>query len=168
MGGRGRTSSAGSAYSSEKPVSKVGARVMYHAALHSGNLEKNSPEVKKNSKYEKIAQSKDYSFFENMKTSKEVEQVGFYFEKRIENVQAKIAKLGSIDKAFENQTLLKEYRALRDANIAVHEKLRTFRPTGSFNRIDPTLEHRQTTTTYENARKRREKNFEAWWNGSSK
>ena len=161
MGGRGGTSSASSAYSSEKPVSKVGARVMYHAALHSGNLEKNSPEVKKNSKYEKIAQSKDYSFFENMKTSKEV-------EKRIENVQAKIAKLGSIDKAFENQTLLKEYRALRDANIAVHEKLRTFKPTGSFNRIDPTLEHRQTTTTYENARKRREKNFEAWWNGSSK
>lgn len=34
--------------------------------------------------------------------------------------------------------------------------------------IDPTLGHRQTTTTYENARKRREKNFEAWWNGSSK
>lgn len=167
MGGRGGTSSAGSAYSSEKPVSKVGARVMYHAALHSGNLEKNSPEVKKNSKYEKIAQSKDYSFFEN-KQRREVEHVGYYFEKRIENVQAKIAKLGSIDKAFENQTLLKEYRALRDANIAVHEKLRTFKPTGSFNRIDPTLEHRQTTTTYENARKRREKNFEAWWNGSSK
>lgn len=116
----------------------------------------------------KVTQSKDYSFFENMKTSREVDQVGFYFEKRIENVQAKIAKLGSIDEAFENQTLLKEYRALRDANIAVHEKLRTFKPTGSFNRIDPTLEHRQTTTTYENARKRREKNFEAWWNGSSK
>lgn len=83
MGGRGGTSSASSAYSSEKPVSKVGARVMYHAALHSGNLEKNSPEVKKNSKYEKIAQSKDYSFFENMKTSKEVEQVGLYFEKEL-------------------------------------------------------------------------------------
>ena len=76
--------------------------------------------------------------------------------------------MGSIDEAFKNQTLLKEYRALREANIEVHEKLRTFKPTGSFNRIDPTLGYSRTTTTYENARKRREKNFEAWWNGSSK
>lgn len=62
MGGRGGTSSASSAYSSEKPVSKMGARIMYHAAKQSGNLEKNSPEVKKNSKYEKIAQSKVLAF----------------------------------------------------------------------------------------------------------
>lgn len=34
--------------------------------------------------------------------------------------------------------------------------------------IDPTLGYSRTTTTYENARKRIEKNFEAWWNGSSK
>lgn len=83
MGGRGGTSSASSAYGNGKPVSKIGARVMYHAAKQSGALEKNSPEVKKNSKYEKIAQSKDYSFFENMKTSREVDQVGFYFEKEL-------------------------------------------------------------------------------------
>lgn len=82
MGGRGGTSSASSAYRNGESVSKMGARVMYHAALHSGNLEKNSPEVKKNSKYEKIAQSKDYSFFEN-KQRREVEHVGYYFEKKL-------------------------------------------------------------------------------------
>lgn len=43
MGGRGGTSSASSAYSSEKPVSKMGARIMYHAAKQSGNLEKILP-----------------------------------------------------------------------------------------------------------------------------
>ena len=163
--GRGGTSSARSAYGNGEPVSKIGARVMYHAAKQSGALEKNSPEVKKNSKYEKIAQSKDYSFFENMKTSREVDQVGFYFEKRIENVQAKIAKLGSIDEAFENQNLLKEKRAITKAVLAAREAQKKFQKRQV---IDPTLEHRQTTTTYENARKRREKNFEAWWNGSSK
>lgn len=61
MGGRGGTSSAGSAYGNGEPVSKIGARVMYHAAKQSGALEEFS-RGKKNSKYEKIAQSKDYSF----------------------------------------------------------------------------------------------------------
>lgn len=34
--------------------------------------------------------------------------------------------------------------------------------------LDPTLQHRRTTTTYDRARSRRMKNFESWFYGGSK
>ena len=137
---------------------------MYHAAKQSGALEKNSPEVKKNSKYEKIAQSGDFSLID--KASKQgLRKMSDYYEARDENLKKKVAKLGSIDKAFENQNLLKEKRAITKAVLAAREAQKKFQKRQV---IDPTLGYSRTTTTYENARKRREKNFEAWWNGSSK
>jgi hypothetical protein len=164
MGGRGGTSSARSAYGNGEPVSKMGARFMYHASKQSGALERNNPDIKKNSNYEKIAQSGNFSLIDKA-SKQELRKMSDYYEARDENLKKKVAKLGSIDKAFENQNLLKEKRAITNAVLAAREAQKKFQKRQV---IDPTLGYSRTTTTYENARKRREKNFEAWWNGSSK
>ncbi len=84
MGGRGGTSSAGSAYGNGEPVSKMGARFMYHASKQSGALERNNPDIKKNSNYEKIAQSGDFSLIDKA-SKQELRKMSDYYEARDEN-----------------------------------------------------------------------------------
>lgn len=61
----------------------------------------------------------------------------------------------------KDQRLAHEKKRINNARTTISEKMKQFskRP----DPVDQTLQHRQTTTTYDRARKRRIKNFDAWF-----
>ena len=162
-GGRG----GGSGMSNEKPVSERVAKWYYNAAKKSDAL-RSSGTVKRDSKLEKIIKSENTDYFKSIKTEKEARRVSEYLTDRMGENERKLAKLGSPEAVFKNQRVAIEHRKLTSASVAMSDQMHKFskRP----EKGDPTLMHdlSHVTTTYERARKRRMKNFDAWFFGSGK
>jgi hypothetical protein len=158
MGGRGSTSAI-----SGTPVTKGGARLFYNASKKSDAL-RGSGTVKKDVKLERSAQSGKIDFIDSVKDKKEAKRISEYYRDRLNETRRKIAKLGSADALYKNQRLAKEYRNLLTASNKAQDKMHEFNQ--KIEKGDTSAMHdaSRTTTTYDRARKRRMKNFDAWFN----
>nr|DAH26642.1 MAG TPA: hypothetical protein [Caudoviricetes sp.] len=158
MGGRGSTSAI-----SGTPVTKGGARLFYNASKKSDAL-RGSGTVKKDVKLERSAQSGKIDFIDSVKDKKEAKRISEYYRDRLNETRRKIAKLGSADALYKNQRLAKEYRNLLTASNKAQDKMHEFNR--KIEKGDTSAMHdaSRTTTTYDRARKRRMKNFDAWFN----
>ena len=158
MVGRGSTSAI-----SGTPVTKGGARIFYNASKKSDAL-RGSGTVKKDVKLEKMAQSGKIDFIDSVKDKKEAKRISEYYRDRLNETRRKIAKLGSADALYKNQRLAKEYRNLLTASNKAQDKMHEFNQ--KIEKGDTSAMHdaSRTTTTYDRARKRRMKNFDAWFN----
>lgn len=158
MGGRGSTSAI-----SGTPVTKGGARLFYNASKKSDAL-RGSGTVKKDVKLERSAQSGKIDFIDSVKDKKEAKRISEYYRDRLNETKRKIAKLGSADALYKNQRLAKEYRNLLTASNKAQDKMHKFNR--KIEKGDTSAMHdaSRTTTTYDRARKRRMKNFDAWFN----
>lgn len=158
MGGRGSTSAI-----SGTPVTKGGARLFYNASKKSDAL-RGSGTVKKDVKLERSAQSGKIDFIDSVKDKKEAKRISEYYRDRLNETRRKIAKLGSADALYKNQRLAKEYRNLLTASNKAQDKMHEFNR--KIEKGDTSAMHdaSRTTTTYDRARKRRMKNFDAWLN----
>lgn len=158
MGGRGSTSSI-----SGNPVTRGGARIFYNASKKSDALRWNGT-IKKDVKLERSAQSGKIGFIDSIKDKKEAKRVNDYYEDRVNETRRKIAKLGSADALYKNQRLAKEYRNLLTASNKAYDKMREFYQKIENGDTSAMHDVSRTTTTYDRARKRRMKNFDAWFN----
>lgn len=158
MGGRGSTSAI-----SGTPVTRGGARIFYNASKKSDAL-RGSGTVKKDVKLEKMAQSGKIDFIDSVKDKKEAKRISEYYRDRLNETRRKIAKLESADALYKNQRLAKEYRNLLTASNKAQDKMHEFNR--KIEKGDTSAMHdaSRTTTTYDRARKRRMKNFDAWFN----
>lgn len=120
--------------------------------------------VKKDVKLERSAQSGKADFIDSVKDKKEAKRISEYYRDRLNETRRKIAKLGSADALYKNQRLAKEYRNLLTASNKAQDKMHEFNQ--KIEKGDTSAMHdaSRTTTTYDRARKRRMKNFDAWFN----
>lgn len=120
--------------------------------------------VKKDVKLERSAQSGKIDFIDSVKDKKEAKRISEYYRDRLNETRRKIAKLGSADALYKNQRLAKEYRNLLTASNKAQDKMHEFNQ--KIEKGDTSAMHdvSRTTTTYDRARKRRMKNFDAWFN----
>lgn len=158
MGGRGSTSAI-----SGTPVTKGGARLFYNASKKSDAL-RGSGTVKKDVKLERSAQSGKIDFIDSVKDKKEAKRISEYYRDRLNETRRKIAKLGSADALYKNQRLAKEYRNLLTASNKAQDKMHEFNQKIEKGNTSAMHDASRTTTTYDRARKRRMKNFDAWFN----
>ena len=144
-------------------MTKGGARIFYNASKKSDAL-RGSGTVKKDVKLEKMAQSGKIDFIDSVKDKKEAKRISEYYRDRLNETRRKIAKLGSADALYKNQRLAKEYRNLLTASNKAQDKMHEFNQ--KIEKGDTSAMHdaSRTTTTYDRARKRRMKNFDAWFN----
>lgn len=158
MGGRGGTSSMQIGGSD---VSKMAAKFMYNAAKKSDAL-RGDGTVKKDVKLERAAQSGNLDFIKSIKDKKEALRVRNYYMDRANELQRKIAKLGSAESVYKNQRLAKEYRNIRDAHVAIRDKMHEFSERPEKGDTSALHDLNRTTTTYGRAYKRNLKNYLAW------
>ena len=111
-----------------------------------------------------MAQSGNIDFIDSVKDKKEAKRISEYYRDRLNETRRKIAKLGSADALYKNQRLAKEYRNLLTASNKAQDKMHEFNR--KIEKGDTSAMHdaSRTTTTYDRARKRRMKNFDAWFN----
>lgn len=162
FGGRGGTSGLAEG----NPVSKLMAKVYFNSAKQSAAL-RGSGTVKRDSALEGIIRTENVDYIKSIKTEKEAARVSNYITDRINENERRIAKLGSAEAVYKNQKLAIEHRRLTSVNNAMRDKMHEFSrqvEVGNTNIHDTS----RTTTTYDRARNRRIKNFDAWFNGGKK
>ena len=160
FGGRGGTSGLAEG----NPVSKLMAKVYFNSAKQSAAL-RGSGTVKRDSALEGIIRTENVDYIKSIKTKKEAVRISNYITDRISENERKLARLGSAEAV--NQKIAIEHRRLTSINNAMRDKMHEFSKqveAGNTNIHDPS----RTTTTYERARNRRIKNFDAWFNGGKK
>lgn len=158
MGGRGGSSGL----SNEKPVSEKTAKLYFNVAKKSDAL-RGSGTVKKDSKLEKVINSENTDYFKSIKTKSEAVKTMNYITDRLNENNRKIAKLGSADAVFKNQRVAIEHRKLTSAHVAMRDEMHKFSKASEKGDTSALHDTSRTTTTYDRARKRRMKNFDAWF-----
>lgn len=162
FGGRGGTSGL----TEGNPVSKLMAKVYFNSAKQSAAL-RGSGTVKRDSALEGVIRTENVDYIKSIKTKKEAVRISNYITDRISENERKLARLGSAEAVYQNQKIAIEHRRLTSINNAMRDKMHEFSKqveAGNTNIHDPS----RTTTTYERARNRRIKNFDAWFNGGKK
>lgn len=161
MGGRGSKSGGGGSASSEKPISKMMTNVYYNSAKKNPSIDADFSWFKRDPKIERDIRTGKGDYINSIKTEKEARRVNDYLVARNALNDKKIVKLGSREALQKDQRLAHEKKRINNARTTISEKMKQFskRP----DPVDQTLQHRQTTTTYDRARKRRIKNFDAWF-----
>lgn len=156
MGGRGGSSGISNA----KPISPLMARVMYNAAKKSNSLSDTAPE-KRDKAIEKAISSNNGKLIDSLKTEKEARRVADYLNDRLNENRRKIVNLGSAEKLQSNPKLYNENKNITSLLNKAREKVSSLRDTSDFGIKNP--EVKNTTTTYDRARKRRMKKFDSWF-----
>ena len=164
MGGRGSTSSINS---NEKPVSPLMAKVYFNSAKKSTALRTNST-VKRDSKLDKIIKNENTNWIKAIKNEKEAARVKDYIYERLRENNRKLTSLGSPARVHEEQKTAIEHRKLVSAYTVARDKRAEFVKPIAAGDLSAMHDPKRTTTTYDRARKRRMKEFDAWWNGSKK
>ena len=142
-------------------VSKMAAKFMYNAAKKSDAL-RGDGTVKKDAKLERAAQSGNLDFIKSIKDKKEALRVRNYYIDRVAELQRKIAKLGSAEAVYKNQRLAKEYRNIRDAHVAIRDKMHDFSERPEKGDLSAFHDLNRVTETYKRSYNRRLKNYLAW------
>lgn len=156
MGGRGGSSGISNA----KPISPLMARVAYNAAKKSSKLN-NAPPEKRDKAIEKAIKAGDGKFIDSIKTEREARRVSEYLNDRLGETQRKIVKLGSAEKLQKNPGLYNENANIVKLSNEASKKVSSLMDTSDQGRRN--VEVKNTTTTYDRARKRRMKNFDSWF-----
>lgn len=163
MGGRGGSSGI----RNEKPVSRLLANTYYNSAKKSDAL-RGSGTVSKDSKIEKAIKTENTDYFASIKTKNEAVRTMNYLYDRVNESTRKIAKLGSGSEVFKNQKIAIEHRKLLSAKNAMADAMHKFVKAEKQGNISALHDPNRATTTYNNARKRRIANYDAWFFGGRK
>ena len=164
MGGRG-SKSGGSGGGSEGKISPMTARIYFNGAKKDSML--NSTYMpKRDSKIERDIRTGNAEYINSITSEKEARRVSEYLIARRAQNSRKIVKLGSKDAVHKEQKTAQERKKINKAEQAMRNKMKQF--SKKQEPLDPTLQHKRTTTTYDRARTRRMKNFENWFYGGSK
>ncbi len=162
FGGRG----GASGLAAGKPVSKLMSKVYFNSAKESTAL-RGSGAVKRDRELEDVIRTENVDYIKSIKTKKEAARVSSYITDRISENERRLTKLGSAEAVYKNQKIAVEHRRLVSVNNAMRDKMHEFSKkveAGNTNIHDTS----RTTTTYDRARNRRMKNFDAWFNGGRK
>lgn len=162
FGGRGGTSGLVEG----NPVSKLMSKVYFNSARQSDAL-RGIGTVKRDSELESVIRTENVDYIRSIQTEKDATRVSNYITDRISENERKLAKLGSAEAVYKNQKIAIEHRKLTAVNNAMRDKMHEFSKqveAGNTNIHDTS----RTTTTYDRARKRRMKNFDAWFNGGKR
>ena len=163
FGGRGGASSL----LNEKPVSKLMAKVYFNSAKKSDAL-RSDHKVQADSRLEKIIRNEDTDYIKSIDTKNEAVKVSSYIIDRLNDNNRRIAKLGSEEAVFKNQKLAIEHRKLVAMNSAMQDKMHEFSKKVEAASNVKARHAQMETTTYQRARNRRIKNFDAWFNGGKR
>ena len=164
MGGRGSKSGGGGGGSgSEEKISPMTARIYFNGAKKDSML--NATYMpKRDSKIERDIRTGNAEYINSITSEKEARRVSEYLIARRAQNSRKIVKLG--EAVHKEQKTAQERKKIIKAELAMRSKMKQFSKKPE--PLDPTLQHRRTTTTYDRARSRRMKNFESWFYGGSK
>ena len=166
MGGRGsKSGGGGGGGGSEEKISPMTARIYFNGAKKDSMLNANYM-PKRDSKIERDIRTGKAEYINSITSEKEARRVSEYIIARRAQNSRKIVKLGSKEAVHKEQKTAQERKKINKAEQAMRNKMKQF--SKKQEPFDPTLQHRQTTTTYERARKRRMKDFENWFYGGSK
>lgn len=121
---------------------------------------------KRDSKIERDIRTGNAEYINSITSEKEARRVSEYLIARRAQNSRKIVKLGSKDAVHKEQKTAQERKKINKAEQAMRNKMKQF--SKKQEPLDPTLQHKRTTTTYDRARTRRMKNFENWFYGGSK
>ena len=121
---------------------------------------------KRDSKIERDIRTGNAEYINSITSEKEARRVSEYLIARRAQNSRKIVKLGSKDAVHKEQKTAQERKKINKAEQAMRNKMKQF--SKKQEPLDPTLQHKRTTTTYDRARTRRMKNFEKWFYGGSK
>lgn len=121
---------------------------------------------KRDSKIERDIRTGNAEYINSITSEKEARRVSEYLIARRAQNSRKIVKLGSREAVHKEQKTAQERKKIIKAELAMRNKMKQFSKKPE--PLDPTLQHRRTTTTYDRARSRRMKNFESWFYGGSK
>lgn len=158
FGGRGSTSGA------NIKLSPMMARVYYNSAKKDTGF---SILKTRDNNIERAIRSGDTNYIERIHTEQEARRVKEYLLERSTEVNKKIVALGSPENLQKSPNTVTERRNITSLSVAATEKMKEFskKPEpGNANMHDLS----RVTTTYERARKRRMKNFDAWFYGGKK
>ena len=166
MGGRGSKSGGGGGGSgSEEKISPMTARIYFNGAKKDSML--NATYMpKRDSKIERDIRTGNAEYINSITSEKEARRVSEYLIARRAQNSRKIVKLGSREAVHKEQKTAQERKKIIKAELAMRSKMKQVSKKPE--PLDPTLQHRRTTTTYDRARSRRMKNFESWFYGGSK
>ena len=159
MGGRGGKSGGSSGGSGGK-ISPMTARIYFNGAKKDSML--NAAYMpKRDSKIERDIRTGSAEYINSIKSEKEARRVSEYLIARRAQNSRKIVKLGSKEAVHKEQKTAQERKRINKAEQAMRNKMKQF--SKKQEPLDPTLQHKRTTTTYDRARARRMKDFENWW-----
>lgn len=169
FGGRG--GSSGLSARGSETISTLSAKIAYNSAKKNPNA---GASIKKVFTIEHhlrdIASGKSAeAYATSLKTPNAVDNVLDYLRNKLNHLDGKIIKLGSINALKQNPALYNERLATVKAINAINDQRRKVIEHSST--ADPDAKekfHRTETTTYVNARNRRMKNFDDWFNGGKK
>lgn len=136
------------------------ARVAYNAAKKSSKLN-NAPPEKRDKAIEKAIKAGDGKFIDSIKTEREARRVSEYLNDRLGETQRKIVNLGSAEKLQKTPGLYKENANIVKLSNEASKKVSSLMDTSDQGRRN--VEVKNTTTTYDRARKRRMKKFDSWF-----
>lgn len=161
FGGRG---SSGGLGGSNIKLSPTMARVYYNSAKKDTNF---AVRETRDNNIERAIRSGDANYIERIHTEQEARRVKEYLIERSAEVNKKIVALGSPEKLQKSPKIVTERRNITSLSVAATEKMKEFskkEEPGNTNIHDLS----RVTTTYERARKRRMRNFDAWFHGGKK
>ena len=163
MGGRGSSSGM-----SGGPVSRVMSNIYYNSAKKKNTSPWERYGLSRDSQIEKAIRNQDPSFINSITDKKEAYRVSDYLTARGIEINHKIKKLGSKEAVYKNQKVAKEKRNYNIVSNAMQDKMHQFAERPKPGNLSAMHDPSRTTTTYDRARKRRMKDFDAWFFGSSK
>lgn len=145
------------------------ARIAYNAAKKDTSA---GQHVQRNSTMEKELQKiarRDSAdgLSKKLQSEAETTEALTYLESRMAEVNRKIANLSGAEELAKHPRLYYERKAIVKAELAVRERRKEVTKHTS-EKLTGEQIHRRTTTTYDAARKRRIKNFDAYFFGSGK
>lgn len=122
----------------------------------------------RDSQIEKAIRNNDPSFIWSINSEKEAIRVSDYLKARKAEINYKLQRLGSKEAVYKNQKVAQERRNYNTISNAMQDKMHQFTERPKPGNLSAMHDPSRTTTTYDRARKRRMKDFDAWFFGSSK
>lgn len=157
MGGRG--SSSGIAGS--RDISPFSAKISYNAAKKNPNS--GVFDLKRDRTIERAIRNNDAGFIDSLETASDSGKAMNYLRERLDEADRKIRRLDSPDSLRKNPDLYNERKNTMSLLNAATEKYNRLRDVSDYGRRN--VEIKNTTTTYDRARKRRKSQFDDWFFG---
>lgn len=166
MGGRGSVGIG------VKKMSPMVVRIMFNSAKKSGADQRTALKVPKDNAIEKaIKTGRIETYVQQIKTEEEAMKARLYVSEKHDALARQIMRTGGAEALMKKPALYNAFSNTTALKNAIQEKIQEkgYGRTEVHNDADIREKmHSRETTTYDTARNRRIKNFEAWFFGSKK